>query len=117
MSTATFNLDEFGDEFVAPKEQPKTKLKKFIIRQERIDQHNTKRTRQEFTPSMCAKCRFDAAEKHGGWQRTPTSEKEIVLDVLNKHIELAHNTSEDLIVEEGELPTNWLGGKTIYKDL
>lgn len=110
MADATFlDIDEFENEYVA--QTVTADKKQFIIRSTIIDSKNVLRTRSVLTPSMCTRpgCKFDAATRYGGWEYTPESRKEEVRDVLVQHDRVLHNRSEDLIVDEDQLPTEWLG--------
>lgn len=98
--------------------QPETKpvatpKRRFIIRSQIIDKYTTKRIRIELTPSVCDVCAFDvAAEKHKDWYGVPEFKKADVLQAVIEHKREAHPTREDLIVNEDELPTQWLGTGT-----
>lgn len=109
MSDATFNTDDFFNaaESVTLTVSPK---RRFIIRQTRVDAHNVVRNRVLLTPSMCTKsgCTFDAAKDFGSWDNVPENKKDIIQEVLVRHVALVHNASEDLVVDEDQLPGQWI---------
>src|SRR5690348_11403565 len=94
-------------------EEPKVEKKQLIIRSIRVDPYTLIRRRELLTPSMCQRpgCNYDAAtaNQFDGWHSVPESKRDILLEVLQKHIETAHNRSEDLILNEDEVPGQWLG--------
>lgn len=95
-------------------ETPKVEKSKLITRSDRIDRFNTKRTREILSPSMCIKagCRYDAARAmhFGGWEDLSPTNQQVALELLGEHINKIHTTFEDHIVDEDDLPGNWLGG-------
>lgn len=97
---------------VVEQEQPTAPTKRrFITRQARIDKFNVSRRRVELTPSVCDVCAFDVAEKYfGSWHQVPLEEREKIQKALEMHKKTVHTTADNLIVDEDELPTKWLGG-------
>jgi len=92
---------------------PTPKKKRFIIRSWIIDKFTTKRKRVELTPSVCDVCAFDiAAEKHGNWDGVPEARKADVLQAVIEHKREMHPIREDLIVDEDDMPQQWLGDKS-----
>jgi hypothetical protein len=87
--------------------------KRYIIRATVIDKYSIYRTRVLMTPSMCDVhgCNFDIATKNGfdGYDDVPRSERKRILEALQAHKDLAHNNSENYIIEEKDMPTRWLG--------
>jgi hypothetical protein len=91
---------------------PTPKKKKMIIRSWIIDKFTTKKIRVELTPSVCDVCAFDiAAEKHGNWYGVPDSKKADVLQAVIEHKREVHPVKEDLIIDEDDMPQQWLGDK------
>mgnify|MGYP001569283240 CR=1 FL=1 len=102
------------------KEEVKPKPKRrFIIRQTIIDKFNTVRRRVLLTPSMCTRlgCTFDAASKFGGWENAPESQHAVMRVVLIQHDKVAHNSSEDLIVDEEDMPKEWIGNAPKHRGI
>lgn len=118
MSDATMEDYDFEESYEAQtvSAAPKRQL---IIRSTIIDSKNVKRERIVLTPSMCTKpgCRFDAASRYGGWEYAPERERNVLAEVLIQHVNTFHNSSEDLIVDEDSLPTQWLGDDAKKKPL
>lgn len=109
MSNVTIDEDLFQEEYEAPTQVKQNR--KLIIRSTYIDSKNIKRERVVLTPSMCTRngCKFDAASRYGGWESTPHSIRPTLEEVLVAHDRTIHNRAEDLIVDEADLPTQWLG--------
>ena len=110
-----FDEDAFETAFDKAEEEVEKPKLKFIIRTQRVDQFNLVRSRKLLTPSMCTKpgCNYDAA-KMGvdgaeGWDDIDPAHRNTVLQALKHHIAEVHNESEELIVDEDKLPTQWLG--------
>jgi hypothetical protein len=91
------------------------KRKRYIIRATVVDKYTIHRKRVLLTPSMCDThgCAFDIAAKNGfgDWDGVPRSERWRILQALEEHKRLAHNNSENYIIEEHQIPTRWLGGE------
>lgn len=122
MSNATNNFDFGAEEFEGEYEVQVVSAapgRRLIIRSTVIDSKNTKRERIVLTPSMCTRqgCRFDASSRFGGWENVPDNQRSVIADVLIQHDKVAHNFSEDLIVDEANLPTQWLGDDAKKKTL
>jgi hypothetical protein len=93
----------------ANKPKPKTG-KKFITKETVIDKFNVLRQRVELTPSVCDICAFDIAAKHfGNWHNVPEAEHEKIAKALAEHKRVVHPLNQNLIVDESEIPTQWLG--------
>lgn len=90
-----------------------------IVRSNQIDAFSIKRTRVRLTPSMCTRagCNFDAAEKWGGYANAPESERSLLRDVKAQHEQFAHNWSEEHIIDEEQLPDQWLGSDAKKKPI
>ena len=88
-----------------------TVKKRLILHSIRIDMFTVKRSRIVLTPSMCDTpgCNYDSASKFGGYDYAPKSEHSILLEVLAEHKKVAHNKSEEYIIYEDDLPSQWLG--------
>lgn len=88
--------------------------KKLIRREIFIDKFNVKRVRIEKTPSVCDVCAFDVAAKvHGNWWNVPPHRQIDVVQALEEHKKEEHPVKMDLIIDESELPTEWLGNKSL----
>lgn len=88
--------------------------KKYIRKETVIDKFSVKRERVELSPTMCTKphCSFDIAKKNNlDWNRLSESKKQELLEALEAHVQEAHSVSEDVIIDQDQMPTNWLGGK------
>jgi hypothetical protein len=73
-----------------------------------------KRDRVLLTPSMCTAdgCSFDVAVRNGypgGWDTVPERFKDGLLDALAEHRVEAHTVSRAWIIDEDEMPREWLG--------
>ena len=111
-SQEALTQEEFNKAYDAAQEQVQSVPdRKLIIRSTRIDPYCTLRKRFVLTPTMCTRngCTFDAAAKWGGYENAPESERALMREVLLQHDFNAHNRSEDLVINESELPTQWLG--------
>jgi hypothetical protein len=98
--------------FNKPKEVTKSDKpkRKFITKEIQIDKFNVKRTKVELTPSVCDICAFDVAAKHfGSWYQVPETEKEKIKKAVEEHKRVVHPLNQNLIVDEDEIPTHWLG--------
>lgn len=89
-------------------------VRRLIIRENRVDSFTTVRTRKVLTPSMCTKpgCIFDAAKDFDGWENVPEEKQSVITQVLEQHDKVFHNNSESYIIDEDQLPTEWLGKNT-----
>lgn len=111
-SQEALTQEEFNKAYDAAQAQAQSVPdRKLIIRSTRIDPYCTLRKRFVLTPTMCTRngCTFDAAAKWGGYENAPESERALMREVLLQHDFNAHNRSEDLVINESELPTQWLG--------
>lgn len=111
-SQEALTQEEFNKAYDAAQAQAQSVPdRKLIIRSTRIDPYCTLRKRFVLTPTMCTRngCTFDAAAKWGGYENAPESERPLMAEVLKQHDLNAHNRSEDLVINESELPTQWLG--------
>jgi hypothetical protein len=81
----------------------------FVLREKKIDQFTTLRTRHLLTPCMCEACGFDLCAKNGlGEYADLLPEEQIrVKQAIKKHKEL-HTSSEQQVVKESELETSYL---------
>jgi hypothetical protein len=90
--------------------KPEEKEEKlYVLRERKIDQFTTLRTRHLLTPCVCEKCGFDLCAKNGlgAWDDLEVEEKMKVKQAIKKHKEL-HITSEQQVVKESELETTYL---------
>lgn len=75
--------------------------------------YHVKRDRVALTPSMCKVqgCGYDAATKKypEGWEAVPESDRENCLKALAQHHVDAHTLSQAWIVDESDIPKQWLG--------
>jgi len=97
---------EAGATEVKPKKR--YKMQSFFI-----DKFNTLRKRVLLTPSMCqrANCTFDIAVANGyaGWQDVPEDSRASMLKAFEKHDAEAHSIVEETIINEDQIPKNYLG--------
>lgn len=92
-----------------PKVSDKPK-KIFITKEIQIDKFNVKRERLELTPSVCDVCAFDiAAKRFGNWYGVPEREHENIKNAVIEHKRVVHPINQNMIVEEDQIPTEWLG--------
>lgn len=116
---AKAKLKEEGLSFQQPiqevEDKPKPKTgKKFIIYNQFIDKFNSKAIRREVTPSVCTVCGFDVAkEKHERWGLVPVAERPIVIAALEAHKKAVHSLGDLHIIDESELPRQWLGNNRL----
>lgn len=112
-------LKEEGLSFQKPieteEEAPKPKTgKKFIIYNHFIDKFNSKAIRREMTPSVCTVCGFDVVEKkHGRWGLVPREEQQLAIAALAAHKKAVHTLGDLHIIDESELPKQWLGNNRL----
>lgn len=90
--------------------------KQYILKSRIIDKYTTIRRRIKLTASMCKRphCNFDVAVANGfsGWDDDISDrERTRLLEALAMHDKQVHSIAEDIILNEDEVPTNWLGGK------
>lgn len=75
--------------------------------------YHVKRDRIPLTPSMCKiqGCGYDAATKKypDGWETVPDWDRQNCLAALAQHHIDAHTLSQAWIVDESEIPKQWLG--------
>jgi hypothetical protein len=85
--------------------------KQFIIRETQVDKFNVIRRRVELTPAVCGVCGFNVAERNnlGEYDKMPETVRAQVVEAIAEHKRLVHSPAEQLIVDEDELPTEWLG--------
>jgi predicted Zn-ribbon and HTH transcriptional regulator len=85
--------------------------RRFITKETTIDKYNVKRTRVLLTPAVCDKCGFDVAARNGlGEYEHMTPELQAqVRAAIDEHKGIVHTIATDLIVDEDEIPTEWLG--------
>lgn len=91
-------------------EEPKVS-KRYIIKETQVDKFNIVRTRIELTPAVCDKCGFDVAARNnlGQYDKMTPEMQEQVRGAIQEHKDIVHTIATDLIVDEDELPTEWLG--------
>jgi hypothetical protein len=90
--------------------------RKFIMKRIVIDKFTTKAIRVPLTPSTCDTCGFDVAEKNfGEWDHSPLDQRSILITALQAHKKMYHSVSDQLIIDESQLPTRWLGNKGSMK--
>lgn len=97
-----------------PQKESETKYRKrYIIRSTVVDKFTIPRKRVLLTPSMCDThgCGFDVATKNGfiDWYEVPKRERSRILNALAEHKRIAHNNSENYIIDEKDMPVRWLG--------
>jgi len=97
-------------EEAAEAEKPVAK-RRFITKETVIDKYNVKRTRVLLTPAVCDKCGFDVAARNGlGEYESMSPELKVqVKAAIDEHKSIVHTIATDLIVDEDEVPTEWLG--------
>jgi hypothetical protein len=63
------------------------------------------------TPAVCGVCGFNVAERNnlGEYDKMPETVRAQVVEAIAEHKRLVHSPAEQLIVDEDELPTEWLG--------
>lgn len=85
--------------------------RRFITKETPVDKFNVIRTRIELTPAVCDKCGFDVAARNGLGEYAKMSPElqEQVKSAIAEHKGIVHTIATDLIVEEDEMPTEWLG--------
>lgn len=85
--------------------------RRFITKETPIDKFSIKRTRILLTDAVCDKCGFDVAQRNGlgEWDDMSETMKEQVRGAIAEHKALVHTIATDLIVDEDEVPTEWLG--------
>ncbi len=88
--------------------RPKTG-RKLVLKEKKVDNFTTLRTRVVLTPCVCEQCGFDLCVTNGlgEYEDLAPEEKQRVKQAIKKHKEL-HVTSEDRVVAEEDLPTQWL---------
>ena len=85
---------------------------KMIWRHTYIDKFTTKSERVRLTPSVCDVCAFDiAAKNHGGWDNVPEHKRSDVIQALEEHKKEEHPIKQDHIIDDDQMPTEWLGGR------
>lgn len=86
-------------------------VRRFITKETQIDKFNVKRTRVLLTPAICDKCGFDVAERNslGSYEKMSPEMQEQVKNAIAEHKSIVHTIATDLIVDEDEVPTEWLG--------
>jgi hypothetical protein len=85
--------------------------RRFITKETVIDKYTVARTRVELTPAVCDKCGFDVAARNGlgEWATMTPALQEQVRAAIEEHKGIVHTIATDLIVDEDEVPTEWLG--------
>jgi hypothetical protein len=96
-----------------PLEYQKPIQDRYILKRQIIDKFTTKCSRVKLTPSTCDVCSLDIAEFNGlrNWDNVPDDRRTAILAALKEHKKLVHPVREDLIVNQDELATTWLGDK------
>lgn len=97
-------------EEAAEAEKPSVQ-RRFITKETIIDKFNVKRTRVLLTPAVCDKCGFDVAVRNGLGDyanMTPALQAQVKA-AIDEHKSIVHTIATDLIVNEDEVPTEWLG--------
>lgn len=104
-------IARFEDEIKGEPVEPEPSKKKFITKEIVIDKYSVKRTRVELTPAVCDKCGFDVALRNGLGEYADMTEamQEQVKGAIAEHKSVVHTIATDLIVDEDEVPTEWLG--------
>lgn len=104
------------DEYIPPRPKNLPLLKQgrpMIIRATKVDSLTTIRRRVPLTKSMCRRqgCKYDAAKEMGfdSYSRVPPEFRDSAKEKLAAHVDRNHNRSEDHIVYESDLPTDWMG--------
>lgn len=85
--------------------------RRFITKETPIDKFNVKRTRIVLHPGVCDKCGFDVAARNGlgEYENMSPELKQQVKAAIDEHKSIVHTIATDLIVDEDEVPTEWLG--------
>ena len=101
---------------------PVPKGRQYITTSTQPDKFTIVRKRELLTPSRCTVmgCQFDIAKKNGypeGWETVPHRERRLMVEALKQHVVVAHNRSEDYIIDESVLPKRWLSAERGLKDL
>jgi predicted Zn-ribbon and HTH transcriptional regulator len=102
----TAAVEEEAAEAAKPAEQ-----RKYITKETVIDKFNVKRTRILLTPAVCEKCGFDVAARNGlgEYENMSPELQQQVKAAIDEHKSIVHTIATDLIVDEDEVPTEWLG--------
>jgi hypothetical protein len=95
--------------------QVKKETKRFITYQKQIDRFNIKRSRVELTPAVCEVCGFDIGAHNGlgPYAEMEADTKSAVRSAVEKHKKEFHNKADNLIVEEDQLPKQFLSTKSM----
>ena len=85
--------------------------RRFITKETVIDKYNVARTRVLLTPAVCDKCGFDVAARNGlgEYASMDPALQAQVKAAIDEHKSIVHTIATDLIVDEDEVPTEWLG--------
>lgn len=91
--------------------------KRFIIYAKQIDKFNLKRSRVELTAAVCDVCGFDlgAHNKLGPWDEMEPETQGAVRKAIAKHKQEFHTKADNLIVDEDQLPKEYLGSGKVAK--
>jgi hypothetical protein len=85
--------------------------RQFIVKEFQVDKFNVIRRRVELTPAVCDVCGFDVTERNnlGDYDSMPETVRAQVVEAIAEHKRLVHSPAEKLIINEDEVPTEWLG--------
>lgn len=113
--------DEYEPDIPEP-EEPKRTGRPMIVREVRPDTLTVVRKRVALTRSMCRRkgCNYDASKELGGvrkdgtpvydgWKRVPPQRREECLELLSRHLVVAHSFQDDHIVFEDDMKNQWFG--------
>lgn len=97
--------------------QPAVPKRRFITFSKQIDKFNIIRKRVELTPAVCDVCGFDLGHHNnlGPFSEMDQQTQAAVKKAIQKHKDEFHNKADALIVNEDELPTQYLGSAKIQR--
>lgn len=95
-----------------PEEAPAPK-RQFGIYARRVDKFNTKRIRVLMTPAVCPKCRLDliALNNLEPWDDLDNATRQELIAGVAEHVHKVHDATEQDIIDEDQLPKQFLGPK------
>lgn len=108
---ATKEVEEVAGEAVPIIEPPKPAKRRFIVYEQQIDKFNIKRSRVLLTPAVCDQCGLDLAALNkvdGEYEALDNDTKSRLRTAVVKHKKEYHTAADDLIVDEDEIPTQFL---------
>lgn len=103
--------EELTPKTAGPKKDFRPEKRRFITAQTVVDKHNIICKRIPFTPAVCEVCGLDLCAKLnlGDYYDLSAETQMKLKEGVRKHIAIVHGSASQKIIDEDQLPGEWLG--------